>query len=169
MKRLLIFLVLVGLAVPGWGDSTWIDRFQFGGVESVGDTIRGKSKILDTLRISDPLLVFDSIVVVGPYRDRGAFSFGPPEKRGWFAITVDFYAKQPIRFNWFGNPFPIRWDHGGREIIGRGETVFRYKLLADTIICKGRCKEITLEDVMRWLETPHHRQLFIENLGKEED
>jgi len=116
MKRLLVFLVLVGLAVPGLGDTTKVS--------------------VDVVLISDSLLIFDSIVVVGPCRDKSVFWGWPPEKRMWFVVTVDFYAKKPIRFSWFGNPFPISWDYGGREIIGRGETVFRYKLLADTVIVR---------------------------------
>lgn len=145
MKRLLVFLVLVGWAVPGWGDSTDIDTALVSEVVAEywdKHLSRYKFTVPASLVVlgAPGSALFDSVYVFPPKRVSGG---GMVLRLKGFYITPRY-------------PSVSGWP----EI---------YHIYADTIICKGRCEEITLEDIMRWLETPYHRQLFIENLGKEED
>jgi len=64
MKRLTVFLVLVGLAVPGLADSTdllgdWRNETWHNVIDALFD--------VDRIQLSDPALIFDTTVVVEPY------------------------------------------------------------------------------------------------------
>lgn len=124
MRYLTIFLVLVGLAVLAFGDST---------------------AVRITILEPDSTLVFDSVVVVGPYFDDGEdplffyFFTDTVLKKRRYAVDILFYPKSPTMPFLSSLVLPLYYKPmGGSVIIGRGQRRFSYQIVADTVIVRAR-------------------------------